>query len=295
MRTGLPHPRSVRRVYVVQSRTVLVSRGQDREKVSVMSGSQTRLGPDSASHKPGGCADLLRWEPQLEWVRQALAAGRRYPASLALETVVVTTVTVATIRFLNEQSGLSFKWLMISCLLVTAAFVPTWLRKSEFPPICIDRKCATVSLYMVCCACLCTIPVVFLGLWLMARVHVPIPLRPAVTGSDDWFTWLVYQFLYVAVAEEVFFRGYFQANVMRILGGMHPFPHRIDAHAAVLISAACFALAHVVVQGQVTSVLTFLPGLVLAWLFLRTQSLLAPILFHGLANISYGVIALSLT
>jgi membrane protease YdiL (CAAX protease family) len=36
---------------------------------------------------------------------------------------------------------------------------------------------------------------------------------------------------------------------------------------------------------------TFLPGLVLAWLFIRTRALLAPILFHGLANVSYGLFA----
>jgi membrane protease YdiL (CAAX protease family) len=40
--------------------------------------------------------------------------------------------------------------------------------------------------------------------------------------------------------------------------------------------------------------LTFLPGLILAWLFLRTGSLLAPIVFHGLANVSYAMMAMAL-
>ena len=209
---------------------------------------------------------------------------------LALETAVVAVATVAAVRFLNTQPAVTFRWLMIPCLLVTAALLPTWLRRDEFPPIFRDRRHVTTSLRMVCYVCLCTIPAVFLGLWLMVRMHLPIPLKPVVAGPNGWFTWLVYQFLYVAVAEEVFFRGYLQANVARLLGSAHP----IGAYAAVLISAGCFALAHVVVQGQVTSLFAFLPGLVLAWLFLRTRSLLAPILFHGLANISYGVIALSL-
>jgi len=114
------------------------------------------------------------------------------------------------------------------------------------------------------------------------------------TGSGGT-RWLVYQFLYVAVAEELFFRGYLQANVMRLLGDARPGSRRIDPYVAIVISAGCFALAHAVVQGQITSLLTFLPGLILAWLFIRTHSLLAPILFHGLANVSYGVIALNLT
>ena len=254
-----------------------------------MNESQVSVHPGGGSHKPGS-AYLLQWKPWLEWARQPFAAGRRHPASLGLETAAVAVVTVAAVRFLNIQSAIGFKWLIIPCLLVSAALLPTWLRKDEFPPIWRDRKDVTTSLGLVCYACLCTIPVVFLGLWLMFRMHLPIPLRPAVAGLDGWFMWLVYQFFYVAVAEEVFFRGYVQANVTRLLGRAHP----IGTYAAVLISAGCFALAHVVVQGQVTSLLTFIPGLILAWLFLRTQSLLAPILFHGLANIFYGVIALSL-
>ncbi len=47
-------------------------------------------------------------------------------------------------------------------------------------------------------------------------------------------------------------------------------------------------------QGRPTAALTFLPGLLLGWLFLRTGSLLSPILFHGLANVSYAVMALTL-
>jgi membrane protease YdiL (CAAX protease family) len=122
-------------------------------------------------------------------------------------------------------------------------------------------------------------------------MHLPIPARPVMTGFDGWLTWLVYQFLYVAVAEEVFFQGYVQTNVMRCLGNAHPGRQ----YLAMLISAGCFALAHVVVQGQVASALTFLPGVILAWLLIRTRSLLAPILFHGLANVSYGVIALAMS
>jgi membrane protease YdiL (CAAX protease family) len=238
---------------------------------------------------------LLRWEPQIEAMQRFLALGRKYPASLAIETTAVSIGTVAAIRFLNVQPAVDFKWLIIPCLLVSASLLPTWLRKGEFPPMCPTGRHIVTSLAMACGACLCTIPAVILGLWLMVRMHWPIPLRPVVAGPDGWFPWLVYQFLYVAVAEELFFRGYLQANVMRLLGDARPGSRRIDPYVAIVISAGCFALAHAVVQGQITSLLTFLPGLILAWLFIRTHSLLAPILFHGLANVSYGVIALNLT
>ena len=52
-----------------------------------------------------------------------------------------------------------------------------------------------------------------------------------------------------------------------------------------MVSAALFALAHVVVQGKPAAILIFLPGVVLGWLYMKTGTLLAPILFHGLANV----------
>ncbi|MBW7992570.1 MAG: CPBP family intramembrane metalloprotease [Planctomycetes bacterium] len=52
----------------------------------------------------------------------------------------------------------------------------------------------------------------------------------------------------------------------------------------------CFS-ADSIVQGRIILLLTFLPGLVLGWLFIRTKSLLAPILFHGLANTCYCLMA----
>jgi hypothetical protein len=39
--------------------------------------------------------------------------------------------------------------------------------------------------------------------------------------------------------------------------------------------------------GETASLLTFFPGFVFAWLFLRRRSLLPPVLLHGAANIGY--------
>ncbi len=256
-----------------------------------MSGPQTRLHTPAESHKQGGSESLLAWASHPQAVPPAYASGGRWSLSLPAETGVVAIGAIAAIRFLNVQPVLELKWLLVPCLLVIAALLPTWLRGSEFPHLGLDRGHATASLPLLAITCLCAIPAVFLGLWLMAWMHLPIPLRPAMAGPHDWFTWLTYQFLYVAVAEEMFFRGYLQANVMKWLGDTRPG----GPYVAVVLSAGCFALAHVAVQGQMTSLFTFLPGLILAWLFLRTRSLLAPILFHGFANVSYGIIALILT
>ena len=97
--------------------------------------------------------------------------------------------------------------------------------------------------------------------------------------------------MYVAVAEEVFFRGYVQNNILKLTNPGKDGQSRLWNWLSIVLSAACFAVAHIIVFGQIILVLTFLPGLVLGWLFIRTKSLIAPILFHGLANTCYCLMA----
>jgi len=223
---------------------------------------------------------------------------------LAAETAVVTTGAIALVTLIHASGSSGPQWMTIPAVLVMAALVPAWITGREFPRIGLrgdrlGRIAGTVGL-----ACVCVLPIVFLGLWMLTLWSLPVPLRPIIPQGQSWFAWLVYQFLYVAVAEEVFFRGYVQANTMKLLSHCrlntmsetNPKSEMCNPKCwtALLVSAAVFALAHVVVQGQITSVLTFLPGLLLAWLFLRTGSLLAPILFHGLANVAYAIMAMLL-
>jgi len=63
--------------------------------------------------------------------------------------------------------------------------------------------------------------------------------------------------------------------------------YRFQRYAAVILSALVFAAAHIVILSSLSGVFTFFPGLIFGWLFLRTRSLLAPVLFHGLANVCY--------
>ena len=135
------------------------------------------------------------------------------------------------------------------------------------------------------------LPALFCGLWLLKFYGFNLPLRPVLPGNQEWISWLFYQFMYVAVAEEVFFRGFLQSNILRLMNTVMARRPALQCWASIVMSAACFAVAHMIVQGQIISVLTFLPGLVFGWLFIRTKSLLAPILFHGLANISYFLMA----
>jgi membrane protease YdiL (CAAX protease family) len=69
--------------------------------------------------------------------------------------------------------------------------------------------------------------------------------------------------MYVAVAEEVFFRGYVQGNILKMIN-----PGKDDRHLSwkwlsIILTAAFFAVSHIIVQGRIILLLTFLPGLVL--------------------------------
>lgn len=223
-----------------------------------------------------------------------VASQPRRALWLAIETTLVTVAALAAIKALNVQHAQAMRWVLIPGVLVGAALIPTWMAKREFPRIGLNPKDARLALGTVCRVSIVIFPVVFLGLWILTRLGQPIPLQPAIAKQSDWASWLVYQFLYVAVAEEVFFRGYVQANVTRLLAGRRWQSQAVQQAIVLFLSAACFAAAHVIVQGRMISLVTFLPGLLLAWLFLRTRSLLASIVFHGLANVTYGIIALTL-
>ncbi len=228
------------------------------------------------------------------------------------ETAAVTVCALIVVRFLHGNGALGFQWIAIPGVLVVAALIPAWVRKREFPRIGLDLDHTHLIAGTLGWVCLCIFPAIFGGLWMLTSLNLPLPLRPIIPERQGWLAWLLYQFLYVAVAEEVFFRGYVQANLMRLVGtpwgvqragsgwrepiGACPGCEIWHPKAAIpiVVSAGCFALAHVVVQGQIASLLTFLPGLVLAWLFFRTGTLLAPILFHGLANVSYALMGLAL-
>ena len=211
------------------------------------------------------------------------------------ETVLVVIGAIAVVRVLHMTCAASIQWMAIPGVLVTAALVPAWIRKREFPRVGLRGEGALcLSAGTVGCVCLSVFPAAFFGLWVLTLLNLPVPLRPIVPERRDWLAWLLYQFFYVAVAEEVFFRGYVQANAMSWLRCAGRRPGITAPWAAVFLSAGCFAAAHIVVQGQPTAALTFLPGLILGWLFFRTGSLLAPIVFHGLANVSYAVITMTL-
>ena len=81
--------------------------------------------------------------------------------------------------------------------------------------------------------------------------------------------------LVAAVSEEVFFRGWVQTLLARV----------IPPVLAIVGASALFALSHLVFRSDSFYLLTFFPGLVMGWLRLRHGDIAPAILYHLLGNL----------
>jgi len=230
----------------------------------------------------------------LPTVESALLFGRRLKrlnTSLLIETALVTMAAILAIRLVAVSSISNAAWFVSPGILVAAALIPTAIKRGRFAEMGFSIKQIGPTLLVLCRICVIVFSALFVGLWLLKSRGLGLPLRPVSPQGQGWVSWLLYQFMYVAVAEEVFFRGYVQTNILRLTNASKSVQCRLWKWISIALSAACFSVAHIIVRGNVLLVLTFLPGLILGWLFIRTRSLLAPILFHGLANACYCLMA----
>jgi membrane protease YdiL (CAAX protease family) len=112
---------------------------------------------------------------------------------------------------------------------------------------------------------LCLVPFALAGLLTGHAIHLP-----GITTAG-------YQLLAVAFPEETFFRGYLQ----EAFG---------NDRKALVITSLLFAAAHLpraFVAAEWHLVLTFLPSLVMGWLYLRTRNIVPAVIFHFTANMVF--------
>ena len=234
-----------------------------------------------------GQLSIANSPPTVESVPLFTRGLKLFNIFLFTETALVTVAAILVIRLLATSSIFKAAWFVSPGILIAAALVPTVIRRAEFPKIGLNIRQIGPTVLVICQTCVVVFLALFAGLWLLKSFGLGLPLQPVQPKEQGWISWLFYQFMYVAVAEEVFFRGYVQSNILRLTNPGKDGQRRLWKWLSIVLSAACFAVAHIIIQGRIILVLTFLPGLILGWLFIRTRSLLAPILFHGLANACY--------
>ena len=215
------------------------------------------------------------------------AEGR--PPYLLIEMILVTTAAgaaVVAVSTLQQRVNVG-SWLLIPITWTAFALAPAAFRRTPRERLGF-RACRPGRLAAhVGAACLVSAVVLALLAVVTRKTGLSAPLAPRVQPGQ-WWSWTVYQLMYVAVSEELFFRGYLQSNLLGLLGADVPDPPAAPAVGAIVISSLVFALAHVVVLRAPQSAVVFFPSLLMGWLRWRTGSLLAPMLYHGLANVMYA-------
>lgn len=200
---------------------------------------------------------------------------------------VITVVAISAIKVVQLNVSLGVNWFVAPGILVVAALIPKLVKKERLCNAALSSEQIKSSFVVLSWTCLSVLPAMFCGLWFLKFYGLSFPLRPILAQDQRLVNWLFYQFMYVAVAEEIFFRGFLQSSILSFFVIAIPKRRSLQCCLSVIISAGCFALAHMVIHESALSVLIIAPGLILGWLYIKTGSLLAPILFHGIANATY--------
>ena len=97
------------------------------------------------------------------------------------------------------------------------------------------------------------------------------------------------QLVWVAIPEELFFRGYMQTRLYdRYEGGIDVLGVRVGW--AIVITSALFAAGHLVTKPHILRLFVFFPSLIFGWLRERTGSVFCSALFHALCNTLTGAL-----
>lgn len=121
-------------------------------------------------------------------------------------------------------------------------------------------------------------------------------LGPSGTLPSSMLTLVGYHLFFVAIPEEMFYRGYLQSRLdevwaprWRILGA--------DLGPGWLLTCALFAFGHSVVHFQWWHFAIFAPSLVFGWMRARSGGIVAGALFHAWCNVTvttldtlYGIV-----
>lgn len=223
------------------------------------------------------------------WIKDKTTTDHKTVWSRGVELFFIIALVLVLLRVLYG-TDLEIKWLLMPLLLASVGLSPI-LRGIKISEFGFSRSKLPEGLYLGGLTSLLVLSVLAAAYWLGKKTNIVWPWQPSVS-EQDLLKWSFYQLFYVAVAEEIFFRGFVLGTLIRICSSLSVWSRNYCGYLAILISSAIFAAAHVVVSGQIQSVVTFLPGLILGWLYYRSGALWAGILFHGLANITYGLISI---
>ena len=212
-------------------------------------------------------------------VRRIKERGSIEDSLYCLLVFAVVTSAVILIRHI----GLPFKSVLIPALWGLGAALPLRAGEGDLLAFGVTGSRFKVNLKYFLLSSLVIFSLYAIGFRFYVHWGFSLPVATPFEGVAAP-NWLLYNFLAVALFEELFFRGYVQGCFERFANARFVGP--VAAFwVPVLVSAFLFALAHAAVDLDPLRLGVFFPGLLFGWLRAKTGSLLAPILSHGSANV----------
>jgi hypothetical protein len=217
------------------------------------------------------------------------------PRRILLEAGLLTFFAAGAIWFLT---WLSLRWpsdgtlgwfqrntgLLIAAVLLYFPLLASWWKGIPAFDLGLRRPPLRQSLWLVLLWILVSYPPFYLvwGLvqlrYLGRTFHLELP--------PDFHNVVLFQLLGIALPEEVFFRGYLQDRLNHVFGR----PWRLwgaELGPGLFLTALLFMLCHLLLAVNWVRVAIFFPALLFGWMRERTGSLLAPVLFHALSNLTF--------
>jgi len=168
-------------------------------------------------------------------------------------------------------------WLRLGIMAAIAAVLQLAFGSAALPLLRLNLKPALrVLLRIILWGALAT-ALLILGAWFLARfMGVRWPMQPQNVRHPSFFKVVfIASVLWAPVIEELTYRGIVQARLRSVIG----------IWPAIFFSGLVFWIYHWVSFRTVTSPHHFGAGLLMAYSYERSRSLVAPILLHALGNL----------
>lgn len=124
---------------------------------------------------------------------------------------------------------------------------------------------------------------------------LPADANPYRAERGYWWllNLILVQLLLVALPEEVFYRGYLQTRLDKLVGrDVRVLGVSVNLHSLVLTSAL-FAIGHFVTIPSAHRLAVFFPSLLFGWMRRATGGIVAPVLYHAACNLSVELVSLA--
>lgn len=202
----------------------------------------------------------------------------------------VTYVLPLSVTFLLRSEQHSWKWMIVPWVWILFPIITLGIKKIDLNKIGISIRTWRKSLLQVFIATIIVFPL-FVSLFFIYIKICGYTINGFVVHNDLW-QYLLFHLLFVSIPEEFFFRGYFQST---IADAFKKSPKNIKVIFPIILSAMLFSVTHIILNPSLTSFLTFFPGLIFGLLKERTDSLIAPIVFHWECNILWYYLSMTIS